>query len=100
MRPVQFILALLVGGMVLLYFSRLRSGVLDRVVVLAFAVLGLVMVAIPDATTRVANMVGVGRGSDLFVYLALLGFAFVSLLLYSKIRELEATITRLNRCRL
>lgn len=97
MRPVQLILALLVLGMLALYFNRLRSGIMDRVVVLAFGLLGLIMVAIPDATTRVANWVGVGRGSDLFIYLALVGFAFIFLLLYSKIRDLESTITRLTR---
>lgn len=97
MRPVQFILMLLVIGMLALYFSRLRSGVLDRVVVLAFGILGLVMVAVPDMTTRVANFVGVGRGADLFIYLALLGIGFACLLLYSKLRELEASITNLSR---
>ena len=97
MRPVQIILALIVIAMLGLYFSRLRSGVLDRLVVFVFGVLGIVMVAVPDMTTRVANQVGVGRGADLFIYLALLGFAFIGMLLYSKLRDLEATITHLAR---
>lgn len=97
MRPVQFILMLLVIMMLALYFSRLRSGVLDRVVVLMFGLLGIFMVAVPDATTKVANFVGVGRGADLFIYLALLGIGFACLLLYSKLRELEASVTDLTR---
>lgn len=97
MRPVQFVLIVLLMGVLLLYFSRLRSGLLDRVVVLAFGLLGMVMVAAPDWTTKTANLVGVGRGADLFFYLAIVGFSFAGLVLYSKIRDLEASITQLIR---
>ncbi len=97
MRPVQFVLMLMLIGVLLLYFSRLRSGLLDRIVVLFFGILGLTMVVAPDWTSTVANLVGVGRGVDLFFYLAILGFAFAGLILYSKIRDLEAHLTQLVR---
>jgi hypothetical protein len=97
MRPVQFILIVLLGLGTYLYFSRLRSGLLDRLMVLLFAVLGAVMTIAPDFTTRAANLVGVGRGVDLFFYLSILGLAFMCLLLYSRIRQLESSITELAR---
>jgi len=97
MRPVQFILIVLLGLGTYLYFSRLRSGLLDRVMVLLFAALGTLMAIVPDFTTRVANLVGVGRGVDLFFYLSILGLAFMCLLLYSRIRQLESSITELAR---
>ncbi|UCG52130.1 MAG: DUF2304 domain-containing protein [Candidatus Latescibacterota bacterium] len=97
MRPVQFILIVLLLLLTYVYFSRLRSGLLDRVIVLVFAAIGIVMTVIPDFTTTVANFIGVGRGVDLFFYLAILGLAFMCLLLYSKIRDLEASITDLTR---
>jgi len=97
MRPVQFLLILLLLGVVMLYFSRLRSGLLDRVVVLLFGLLGIAMVVAPDWTNGVAHLVGVGRGVDLFFYLAILGFSFAGLILYSKIRDLEVQITKLVR---
>jgi small membrane protein len=97
MRPVQFVLILMLLGVLMLYFSRLRSGLLDRVVVLAFGLLGITMVVVPDFTTTIANLVGVGRGADLFFYLAIVGMSFVGLVLYSKIRSLEETITQLAR---
>jgi len=50
-----------------------------------------------DFTTTIANLVGVGRGVDLFFYLAILGLAFMCLLLYSKIRDLQTSITTLTR---
>lgn len=97
MRPVQLILIVLVVGMLFLYFSRLRSGILDRVVVLLFAAAGIVMVAMPDLTMTLAEAVGVGRGADLFMYLSLLGLGFFGLVLYSKLRHMEATLSDLAR---
>lgn len=97
MRPVQFILIVLLGLGTYFYFRRLRSGLLDRLIVLFFAVLGAVMTIFPDFTTKVANVVGVGRGVDLFFYLSIVGLAFMCILLYSKIRQLESSITELTR---
>jgi hypothetical protein len=97
MRPVQFILIVLLLIVIYVYFSRLRSGLLDRLAVLLFAAVGIVMTVVPDLTTRIANLIGVGRGVDLFFYLSILGLAFMCLLLYSKIRDLESTITDLTR---
>lgn len=97
MRPVQFVLILMLMGVLALYFSRLRSGLLDRLVVLVFGLLGIAMVAAPDWTNTAAHFVGVGRGVDLFFYLAILGFSFAGLILYSKIRDLEVHLTQLVR---
>ena len=96
MRPVQIILALLLLVLVL-YFSRLRSSVLDRLVVVFFSILGISMVIAPDWTNWAANLVGVGRGADLLIYLAIIGFGFVILLFYSKLKALDASITDLAR---
>ena len=97
MRPVQFILIVLLGLVTYFYFSRLRSGLLDRLIVLLFAALGVAMTIVPDFTTRVANLVGVGRGVDLFFYLSIIALAFMCLLLYSRMRRLESSITELTR---
>lgn len=97
MRPIQFILILILISIVGLYFSRLRSSVLDRLLVLAFGIAGIVMASAPDWTTRLANMIGVGRGVDLLFYLSLIALVFICLLLYSKIRDLETTLANLTR---
>ena len=96
-RPVQLILIVMLIVGVFIYFSRLRSGLMDRLVVLLFVVAGIIMAALPDLTTKMASLVGVGRGADLFTYLALVGLAFLGLVLYSRLRDLEATITDLAR---
>lgn len=48
-----------------------------RLLIIAFALFAVVAVAFPSITTRVANLVGVGRGTDLLLYatvVVLLGF--------------------------
>lgn len=97
MRAIQIILIVLLLLVIVLYFRRLRSGLVDRVVVFLFALAGMVMVAVPGVTIKLANLVGVGRGADLFMYLALVGLGFFSLVLYSKLRDLETTIAQLAR---
>jgi hypothetical protein len=96
-RPIQLILIVLVISVLVLYFNRLRSGILDRVVILLFAIAGIIMAAVPDVTMKLAALVGVGRGADLFMYLALVGVAFFGLVIYSKLRELESTVADLAR---
>ncbi len=97
MRPVQLILIVMLVAIVYIYFSRLRSGLRDRVLVLSIAVAGMIMVAAPDLTMTVAHWVGVGRGTDLFMYLSVVGLGFFGMILYSKTRDLEARLAEIAR---
>ena len=95
--PIQVILIGLIAASMVVYFTRLRSRLLDRLLVLAVAGLGAAMVVAPDATNGVANAVGVNRGADLVFYVSLLGLGFLWLLLFSKVRESEQRQTELAR---
>jgi small membrane protein len=97
MKPIQFILVLFMLIIAGAYFLRLRKKTYDRLIVIFFIVAGIILVMVPDLSAEIARLVGVGRGVDLVLYLGLLGLSFVCLLLYSKIRELEATLTDLVR---
>jgi len=97
MKPVQLILIVLVLLGLVAYFGRLRSGILDRVVVLLFGALGISMAAFPDWTNRLAHAVGVDSGAHLFIYLSILGLGFFGLILYSRIRDIHSMITDLVR---
>ncbi len=97
MRPVQLILIVMLIGILFLYFNRLRSGLVDRIVVALFVFAGIILAAVPDMTMKIAALVGVGRGADLFMYLALVGLGFFVLVLYSKLRDIESTISELAR---
>jgi hypothetical protein len=58
---------------------------------------GICLVSFPNVTILIANSLGVGRGVDLVIYLALLAIGFMIALIYSKIREIEGRITLLSR---
>lgn len=81
----------------LLYLTRLRSRILDGMIVLALFGCALVLVIQPSLATRAAMLVGVGRGVDLIFYITIPGLAFLVLLLFSKMRTLSATLTELAR---
>jgi hypothetical protein len=80
-----------------IYFARLRSRLWDRMLVLLFVGVGVGFIANPGLTTVIANHLGVGRGVDLLFYFSLVGFGFVLLLLFSRIRELQRQVTSLAR---
>jgi hypothetical protein len=97
MSPIQVLLILAAILVLLVYFNRLRSRLLDRVFFFLLAVVAVVMVLRPDWATAVANFFGVGRGADLLVYLGISGLAFLWLGLYTRQREMDVRLTELAR---
>lgn len=74
-------LLLVVGIVVIIGWLFMKRGAkqlaVRRLLVLAFAVFAVLTVLFPSVLTRVAHLVGVGRGADLLLYatvLVLLGF--------------------------
>ena len=97
MIPIQPILVLLLLSGTALYFSRLRSKLWDRLIVLALFAAATLFIVHPDLANRLAALAGVGRGADLFFYITIPGLGFALLLLMSRIRELERSSTLLVR---
>jgi hypothetical protein len=97
MRPIQILLAALLVFAAATYWIRRRSHTGDRLVMLAVLAAGLAMVAFPDDTSRLAALLGVGRGSDLVLYLGLLGLSYAGLLLYLRQRQVMSDITEIAR---
>jgi len=97
MNLIQITLVLMSVVIVALYFARMRSQLLDRVVAVTLFIASLVMIIRPDLTTTIAHHFGVGRGSDLVFYLMISGLAFLCVALYTKIRKLEEAQTIIVR---
>jgi small membrane protein len=93
MRPIQPIL--LVGALIALgvYLRYLRSSLRDRVVVAGLLLAFMTAVAVPDLTQRAANLLGVGRGTDLTLYCFILVATFVGIMLYAKVVRLHRALT-------
>ncbi len=85
----------------LVFLLRSRGSVHARAWVkvgyLVFVVAGIYAVLRPDDTTVVAHWLGVGRGTDLMLYLLVVAFAFTTLSTYLHFRDVELRYTRLAR---
>ena len=82
----------------MLYFLILaRRSALRRLFVVFFFGTGLTFVVQPDLTTRIANLVGIGRGADLVFYLSTLFLFFLNFNFYIRVRALDERLTRIVR---
>jgi len=57
----------------------------------------LVVVVWPESTVFIANLVGVGRGSDLVIYLSVIAIFYIIFRLLLRIEKLEKNLTKLVR---
>jgi hypothetical protein len=62
-----------------------------------FLVFCIYAVIRPDDVTWVAGQLGVGRGTDLVLYLLVVGFGFFAISTYLRFKELELKFARLSR---
>ena len=91
---------LLLAGVLLLAvyaYRKLRSSYFDAILIALFFGTGTFFIFFPDITTRIAHLLGVGRGADMIFYLSILFFAFLIIKLYTKVRKLEQQVTSLVR---
>ena len=89
--------ALGVGVLVLREKGPRQQEALRRAGGLLVVLAGIVAVLWPDLTTIAANAVGVGRGTDLVLYLLVTVFAYVALTTAQKIHRLQDDIRVLTR---
>lgn len=74
-----------------------RSNAFKKVLLVGFVVAAVVAVLIPDSLTALANLVGVGRGTDLLVYALVQVVAFQLFNTYAKDKHNQKQIVHLAR---
>lgn len=97
MKSIQLVLLACVLGGTTLFFTRMRSRVIDRMLVLVFAAAAATLAVFPDISGWMAIGLQVGRGVDVIIYFMLLFLWYVCLLLYSKLRGQEGRLVELTR---
>jgi len=97
MKPVQLLLIMGSAAVLLVYLGYFRSKLLDRLLGLSLLGVAWFAILLPDYTTRLANLLGVGRGADLIFYLFGLFTLFVFVILSTHLRTLSRQITTLVR---
>ncbi|MGC4112359.1 MAG: DUF2304 domain-containing protein [Nocardioides sp.] len=94
---------LLLAAIALVGYYAVRGGrrALHRVVWRGFVVAGLgaavVVVIFPMSLTWVANRLGVGRGTDLLLYILTVSFMLISVVLFRRMADLERRYVDLAR---
>lgn len=78
-------------------YIRLRSTLLDIILILLFIGTGIFFVMNPDSANQLAHWSGVGRGADLVFYLGFLFLFFLVIKLYSRLRKIEQQFSELVR---
>jgi hypothetical protein len=94
---VLLIAAALGFGVLVLRDSVPGHSLLRRLGGLAVVVLGIIAVLWPMLTTYVANAVGVGRGTDLVLYVFVMVFIYNAVATTQRIHRLERDIALLTR---
>ncbi len=97
---IQFLLvaAILVG--IILTLRRAQQGAIRRIEAIGWTVLwalALVIVLRPQTSSAIAHLVGVGRGSDLALYVSVLALFFLVFHLHVLHDRSERTLTELIR---
>ena len=94
------LLGLAIAGLAILRrrnTQRSQTSASKKVLLAIFAAGFVVSVTFPDFTTTVANLLGVGRGADLVLYLMVLAFFFFVLNVYLKFRDSRFQLGELAR---
>jgi hypothetical protein len=97
MRNIQILLLTMFLVGTVLYFTRTRSRLIDRVFVLAFVLAGVVLVSFPETSDWLASFLGTGRGADAVIYFMLVFLSYACLQLYAKTRNQDARLVELAR---
>ena len=93
----QFILSILLAGIVVYAWSEYARSPVVAVLTLLVATAGLYFVWMPEHSTQLAELVGIGRGVDLILYIWVCISLIVLLNLHLKLRTQMELITTLAR---
>lgn len=84
-------LALMRGG------SNARHLAIRRIMLVLFACVAAFSIFFPELLTRVARLLGIGRGTDLVLYGLIVSFLVFMATTYQRFRHMESTLTKLSR---
>lgn len=97
MTPIQFILIIGFLFIGLFYFVRLRNRIADVLLLFFLVATAVLFILFPEWSSILAKKLGVGRGTDLVLYLCIVLFYFIILKLYARMRKMEQQITDIIR---
>ncbi len=95
--PIQAILIILILILGIYFVRKSRSRLAGRVVMILFVLILSIFVLLPDITTWIANLLGVGRGTDFLFYTFALFVLYALGLISVRMRDQDRKITQITR---
>lgn len=97
MNSIQNLLipALLILALIHLLFFK--NKIANRILFIILFISSLVFVLFPDLSNQIAHWLGVDTGADLVFYVSIVIFYSVFIFLYSKIKRIQETQTKMIR---
>jgi hypothetical protein len=93
----KYVLILLLGAFLLYLLLLPKQTLLRKLFVLVFVGVMFIFSVRPEWSTVIANMLGIGRGSDFLFYVSHLMMFFVAFVYYLKFKDLEGKFGRVVR---
>lgn len=96
----QILITIFVVFSLLKLFGQKQSNKLSLFNFVIWALLWLMVLLVfwqPEITSYLANILGIGRGADLVVYLAILVIVYLLFRVFVRLNKIEAEITKLVR---
>ena len=93
-KQILFVIILIVS---IIYITRVRNFLIDRVILALLMLIGILFVIFPNFTSVIANAIGIGRGADLIFYLFIFSTLFIFFYLLSKMNKLNRDFTEFVR---
>lgn len=97
---IQYVLVIVLLAVLVHTLRRARQGALGRTAALlwsAFWVAGVVIVLRPEFATAFATFLGVGRGADAVIYVAIIAIFYLIFRIFLRLDRLDRDITSLVR---
>jgi len=97
---IQYLLIILILIIIWRIFLKWRQGLFgtrDFIFWLAFWVVVGIIVILPEVTSFLAELVGVGRGADLVVYFSIVLIFYIIFQITVKIEKIERNIAKIVR---
>ncbi|GMU25379.1 DUF2304 family protein [Patescibacteria group bacterium] len=98
--PIQILLIASLAVAVMLTWKRARERVIrihEAVLWSAVWLIAAIVILLPNTTTTIANLLGVGRGVDLVLYASVVALFFLVFKLFITVDGLEKKLTDLVR---
>lgn len=94
------LLVLLMFVVAFVSIIRHRRGLIPTtavIIILGIALVIAVVLINPVITQRIAELIGIGRGADLAIYLAILFLLLASFINYTRIRKMYSKMVKIAR---